>query len=531
MHTPRRWLAPLIVLFVFLAGCSGGDDTPAALADADDPAVEDASETADADDGESPTADATATTVAPTVDGADTGSAPLTAEESNAALGRGLNIGNSLDAPREGDWGVALEGRYFELIADAGFDHIRLPISWAGYADTEAPYTIPDGDDPTVTHPDYRSIWQRVDWAIEQALTNDLRIIINMHHYDEAHDDPAGHHDRLVAMWQQIADRYADLPDEVYFELFNEPHAVYTDEPELWNVLVADLVDVVRESNPTRKVIVGPVGFNHISRLDTLVLPDDPYLISTVHLYEPFVFTHQGATWVDPQPPTGIEWDANGVALPSGVSHASWGTDSRIDENGNLELVYERQWAAYSIEWNRPKDFGDVRLEIAGDTSLRVGCRIPDEDVVDLQQIELTGEPTLHTIDLSVCPEGTTGFSIMNETANLDPVTVTELQVCIVDLACERTFQSAADYMRGRLQVAADWGAANGVPMHLGEFGAFSANGQAPLDDRAEWTSTVADAAADLGISSSYWEFHAGYGVYDRNADAWIPELLDALLG
>lgn len=516
-----------VALFVLLAGCSGADETPAALADAEDPASDVAVDNEESTDNAvvdpSPT-----TTVAPVE---DTGPIPLSAVEANAALGRGLNIGNTLDAPREGDWGVTLEARYFELIADAGFDHIRLPVSWAGYADTEPPYTIPDGDDPTVTHPDYRNIFERVDWAIEQALANDLRIIVNMHHYDEAHDDPAAHHDRLVAMWEQIAARYADQPDEVYFELFNEPHAVYTDQPELWNTLVADLMTVVRETNPTRKVIVGPVGFNHISRLGTLVLPDDPYLIATVHLYEPFVFTHQGATWVDPQPPAGIEWDPNGVALPSGVSHASWGTDSRIDENGNLELEYERQWAAYSIEWNRAREFGDVRLEIAGDTSVRVGCRIPDQDVVDLTQIELTSEPTLHTIDLSACPEGTTGFSIMNETANLEPVTVTELQVCIIDVACERTYQSAADYMRGRLQVAADWGAENGVPMHLGEFGAFSANGEAPLDDRADWTRTVADAAADLDISSSYWEFHAGYGVFDREADAWIPELLTALLG
>jgi hypothetical protein len=30
-------------------------------------------------------------------------------------LGRGINLGNMLDAPREGDWGVRLEPRFIEL--------------------------------------------------------------------------------------------------------------------------------------------------------------------------------------------------------------------------------------------------------------------------------------------------------------------------------------------------------------------------------------------------------------------------------
>jgi len=532
MHL-RRFFLLFVVLATLASACASSDDVPPALADAD---AEEGGATTDAatgDDFESSdeaTTDNTTTTIAPR----DTVAPPagiLSAADANAALGRGINIGNTLDAPREGDWANSvLEAEFFEIIADAGFEHIRLPISWAGYADTAAPYTIPETADPTITHPDYDNIFDRVEWAIDQALANDLRIIVNMHHYDAAHENPTAHHDRMVAMWTQIAAKFADQPDEVYFELFNEPHGVYDTDPELWNSLAADLISAVRETNPTRKVIVGPVGFNHISRLEQLVLPDDPYLIGTVHLYEPFVFTHQGATWVDPQPPTGIGWDPQGVALPSGVTHSSWDTDSSIDANGDLILTYARQWAGYSIEWNRPKDFERVQIEMAGGTSVRFGCRIPDADVVDLQSIELTSDATMYTIDLSVCPETTTGFTMMNETGNLDPVVVTELQVCIVDLECERTYQSAAEYMRGRLQIAADWGAARGIPMHLGEFGAFSANGAAPLADRAAWTATVAEAAADLGLSTSYWEFHLGYGAYDPDAGAWIPELLDALM-
>jgi endoglucanase len=73
----------------------------------------------------------------------------------NARLGRGINLGNALEAPAEGVWGVTLEEEYFQTIKDAGFDAVRIPIRWSGYADDTPPYTI----DP--------AFFERVDWAVE----------------------------------------------------------------------------------------------------------------------------------------------------------------------------------------------------------------------------------------------------------------------------------------------------------------------------------------------------------------------------
>jgi endoglucanase len=58
---------------------------------------------------------------------------------------------------------------------------------------------------------------------------------------------------------------------------------------------------VVRESNPTRDVIIGPVNWNSYFWVTTLDVPNDPHLIITFHYYEPFEFTHQGAEWVGEQ--------------------------------------------------------------------------------------------------------------------------------------------------------------------------------------------------------------------------------------
>ncbi|HKD37098.1 MAG TPA: hypothetical protein VKB78_09865, partial [Pirellulales bacterium] len=59
-----------------------------------------------------------------------------------ARFGRGINLGNALEAPHEGDWGVTLKESYFEAIASAGFDSVRIPVRWSAHAAESQPYTI-----------------------------------------------------------------------------------------------------------------------------------------------------------------------------------------------------------------------------------------------------------------------------------------------------------------------------------------------------------------------------------------------------
>ena len=90
----------------------------------------------------------------------------------NKKLGRGINLGNALDGPKEGEWGVTLKAEYFQWIKEAGFNSVRLPVRWSAHAEETAPYTID------------AKFAERVDWAIDQALKNRLNIIVNVHHYD-----------------------------------------------------------------------------------------------------------------------------------------------------------------------------------------------------------------------------------------------------------------------------------------------------------------------------------------------------------
>jgi aryl-phospho-beta-D-glucosidase BglC (GH1 family) len=208
-------------------------------------------------------------------------------QELKPAFGRGVNLANALESPKEGEWGVVLKEEYFEKIKQAGFESIRLPVCWPAHAEESAPYRI-----------DLRFV-ARVDWAIEQALKRKLPLILDMHNYDGVMQAPDRHEERFLALWQQIAEHYKDYPPALAFELLNEPHDKLT--AEKWNSLLAKTIAVVRRTNPDRQIVVGPVGWNGIGELQRLELPaDDHNLIVTVHYYLPFQFTHQGANWVGP---------------------------------------------------------------------------------------------------------------------------------------------------------------------------------------------------------------------------------------
>ncbi|KLU07243.1 Endoglucanase [Rhodopirellula islandica] len=200
-------------------------------------------------------------------------------------FGRGVNIGNTLEAPREGDWGPRLEAKHLDQIQQAGFDSVRVPVRWSTHASNTSPYTI----DP--------QFMQRVRWVVDEALRRDLKVMINIHHYEGLYADPEQHHDRFLALWRQIADEFAGAPDDLVFEVLNEPHENL--DAGRWNRLMADSLPIIREQHPQRTIVVGPANFNSIEALQFLKLPEDrDNLVATFHYYSPFQFTHQGASWL-----------------------------------------------------------------------------------------------------------------------------------------------------------------------------------------------------------------------------------------
>lgn len=77
------------------------------------------------------------------------------------------------------------------------------------------------------------------------------------------------------------------------------------------------------------------------------------------------------------------------------------------------------------------------------------------------------------------------------------------------------------------LDAARRWSQENGYPLHLGEFGAYSA---ADRESRETYTRLVRDEAERRGIGWTYWEFASSFGVYSREAGTWVEPIRRALL-
>jgi len=258
----------------------------------------------------------------------------------NQKLARTINLGNMLEAPQEGEWGLTCEESYFSIIAEAGFTGVRLPVRWSAHAAAEAPYAIDS------------EFLARIDWAIDNAFENDLCIIVNIHHYTEMMEAPEEHLPRLLAIWDQLAKHFKNRPDNLILELFNEPNDQFT--AELWNQYLIQLVDTVRATDPLRTLMVGTAPWGGIDGLDHLTLPPDSNLIVTVHYYNPFQFTHQGTEWSE-----GAEaWLGN-----------SWGQTN--DDYTNLTADFNRV-KSWSVERNRPIYVGEFGAYHRADMAYRV---------------------------------------------------------------------------------------------------------------------------------------------------------------
>ncbi len=212
----------------------------------------------------------------------------------NAPIKRCMNMGGAMEADNEGDWGYRIRHDDFRKLKMAGFDSVRVPIKFSAHTNPRPPYEISP------------AIFKRVDQIVDQAIIEGLKVIIDVHHYEELMKNPAAHEPRLEAMWNQIAYRYATAPDNLMFELINEPNDKLTIKRT--DALNRRLLDIVRQHNKTRWVIIGSAGWGSLEALMKSDPPKDPKVMTTFHYYDPFEFTHQGATWVPGNYPTGIRW-------------------------------------------------------------------------------------------------------------------------------------------------------------------------------------------------------------------------------
>lgn len=308
--------------------------------------------------------------------------------EINERLGRGINMGNAFEAPSETAWSNPWKPEYFRIMSELGFTHVRVPIRWepADRSMSTAPYTI------------YPTFLNRIKQVVDTALKYKLHIIINMHHHDALFENVAGQKARFLAQWRQIGEFFQTYPDSLLFEVLNEPHSNLT--PELWNQYFPEALAEIRKSNPARVVLLGTAEWGGLGGLSKLRVPDDDNLILTIHYYNPFQFTHQGAEW-------------------SGEQSQAWLGTKWLDTEADREVIQN--------EFKALKIFAEE----------------------------------------------------------------------------------------------------HNLPVHIGEFGAYS---KADLPSRVRWTTYLSRWFEEQGFSWAYWEFSAGFGIYNPSTKKILEQLADALL-
>ncbi len=229
-------------------------------------------------------------------------------------LGIGWNMGNHFDAHNNGVSGETFWGNpkatqaTFTKVKAAGFNTVRIPVTWMGHIGEAPEYKIEEA-------------WlDRVAEVVGYAEAAGLNAIINMHHdggdskywldIKTAATNPAVQTqilEQISAMWGQIADKFKDKGDFLIFEAFNEIHdggwgwgANRNDGGKQyqcmneWNQAFVDAVRASGGENADRILGIPAYCTNVDISLESFVMPEDTAkdrLMMSVHCYDPYDYT------------------------------------------------------------------------------------------------------------------------------------------------------------------------------------------------------------------------------------------------
>ena len=184
-------------------------------------------------------------------------------------------------------------------IKNLGCDVIRLPINLHFMTNGSPDYVI----DPLF----FDFLDQVVDWAEELQI----HLLLDNHSFDPNVDTQPSIETVLLKVWPQMAAHYKNRSNYVYYEILNEPHGITT---VAWCQIQQKVIAAIRAIDTKHTIVVGASGYNSYNELSNMPLYDDTNLIYTFHFYDPFMFTHQGATW------TSYMQDLAGVPFPYDVA-------------------------------------------------------------------------------------------------------------------------------------------------------------------------------------------------------------------
>jgi endoglucanase len=222
------------------------------------------------------------------------------------------------------------------LIKSTGFDHVRFTLE---------PAPLYNWEDSARLKADYL---QYVDNALDLILAQGLAVIVDIHPSDEfklrLNSDPR-QLEAFGRFWHSLAQHLSSRdPERVFLELINEP---MVEDGYRWFGMQAKLISAVRSAAPRHTIIASGHRWSGLAELLFLEPYADRNIIYNFHFYEPFAFTHQGATWAGPN----LAFYRN-VPYPSSPEIVGKILDTIQDEPARLNLLRygEDRWDAARID-------------------------------------------------------------------------------------------------------------------------------------------------------------------------------------
>ncbi len=180
-------------------------------------------------------------------------------------------------------------------ISEWGLDHVRVPVDYYIFRD-ENGKNLDEG-------------FSCIDRCLEWCEKYHLNMILDLHKtagyiFDDQSSIPffsdKSLQDKFVELWTEFARRYGKYSERLCFELLNE--VVDENLSDAWNEIAARAVKAIRAVTKDMRIIIGGAKHNSIFCVKNLGKPADENIVYTFHCYEPLIFTHQGAYWVEGMP-------------------------------------------------------------------------------------------------------------------------------------------------------------------------------------------------------------------------------------
>ncbi|MGO8698000.1 MAG: glycoside hydrolase family 5 protein [Limisphaerales bacterium] len=154
--------------------------------------------------------------------------------------------------------------------------------------------------------------------AIERFHRAGLLVVVDLHNEDRPSEINPQWQNAFVRFWGDLAARLQQFdPELTVLEIINEP--VFAGREAEWDPFNARLAAAIRKSAPQHTIMTSGAQWGGIEGLLKLTLLEDPNIVYSFHCYDPFPFTHQGATWAGPEvkPLRGVPYPSSPEAVAS----------------------------------------------------------------------------------------------------------------------------------------------------------------------------------------------------------------------